>query len=105
MESWVDYIKRGLYKAYKSKDSKQLATQLRHGARRAYKNGEKSLALDLIKLCMDFSEGTNLYILAFKDYHLYKTGERLSNQTPKVQAPEPRSLPPWEKVKQFIEEI
>lgn len=103
MESWIEYIKRGLYTAYNSKDSKQIATQLRHAAKRAYQNGAKSLAIEFITLCMDFSEGSNLYILAFKDYHLYKTGERLINQSPKVKAPHPRNHAPWDIVKELID--
>ncbi len=100
--SWQEYVKKGLHVAIRSKDPKQVASQLRHAARKAFKFGEKEIALQLIELSLDFSEGTNQYLLAFKDYHYYKTGEHLTDQTPKVQAPIPKDRLPWEQLQSFF---
>ena len=102
MCAWSSYVKKGLQIAIKNQEPKQIANQLRHSARKAFQFGEKGLSIQLIKLCLDFSEGTNLYLLAFKDYHYYKTGVHLNNQTPQVQAPEPQEKFPWGELEQII---
>lgn len=98
-------IKKAIERAIKTKSKATMISTLRQSARSAFLQGDKHLALSLIQFAIDFSEQTNQYFLLISDFHYYKTGEKLSTDHPKFDAPTPSLEEPWEKVRTFIRNL